>query len=136
MFDHVFACSVNNRGGREDRLRAAADSSIPLLPKHGRGTSVRSVLARVADPRRGTQPVEAATWAAEEARMGDGQHAAEGQGQGESLCLAEARCDTLRRPGRRIGQRGDATRAPTQVPRPEWAAGCRPSPSPGLAIKR
>src|SRR3954453_18500776 len=37
--------------------------------------------------------------------------------------------DTLQEPGRRIGQRGDATRAPTQVPRPGWAAGCRPSAS-------
>src|SRR5271157_2913905 len=34
---------------------------------------------------------------------------------------------TLRRPGRRIGQRGDATRAPTQGPRPERAARCRPT---------
>lgn len=68
MFDHVFACSVNSRGGREDRLRAAADSSIPLLPKHGRGTAVRSVFAAWSPTRwrRGTQPVEAATWAAEE----------------------------------------------------------------------
>jgi hypothetical protein len=37
--------------------------------------------------------------------------------------------DTLQEPGRRIGQRGDATRAPTQVPRPGWAAGRRPSAS-------
>ena len=36
---------------------------------------------------------------------------------------------TLHEPGRRIGQRGDATRAPTRVPRPGWAAGCRPSAS-------
>jgi hypothetical protein len=33
----------------------------------------------------------------------------------------------LNPPGRRIGQRGDATRAPTQGPRPGWAARCRPS---------
>ena len=32
-------------------------------------------------------------------------------------------------PGRRIGQRGDATRAPTQGPRPGWAARCCPSAS-------
>jgi hypothetical protein len=37
--------------------------------------------------------------------------------------------DTLQEPGRRIGQRGDATRAPTQVPRPGRAARCRPSAS-------
>jgi hypothetical protein len=37
--------------------------------------------------------------------------------------------NTLEEPGRRIGQRGDATRAPTRVPRPGWAAGCRPSAS-------
>ena len=37
--------------------------------------------------------------------------------------------DTLQEPGRRIGQRGDATRAPTQGPRPGRAAGGRPSAS-------
>ena len=37
--------------------------------------------------------------------------------------------NTLEEPGRRIGQRGDATRAPTQVPRPARAAGRRPSAS-------
>ena len=35
----------------------------------------------------------------------------------------------LERLGRRIGQRGDAIRAPTQGPRPGWAARCRPSAS-------
>ena len=37
--------------------------------------------------------------------------------------------NTLEEPGRRIGQRGDATRAPTQGPRPGRAARCRPSAS-------
>ena len=37
--------------------------------------------------------------------------------------------DTLQEPGRRIGQRGDATRAPTRGPRPGRAARCRPSAS-------
>jgi hypothetical protein len=37
--------------------------------------------------------------------------------------------NTLEGPGRRIGQRGDATRAPTQGPRPGRAARCRPSAS-------
>lgn len=37
--------------------------------------------------------------------------------------------DTLEGPGRRIGQRGDATRAPTRGPRPGRAARCRPSAS-------
>src|SRR3954453_753730 len=37
--------------------------------------------------------------------------------------------DTLQGPGRRVGQRGDATRAPTQGPRPGRAARCRPSAS-------
>jgi len=37
--------------------------------------------------------------------------------------------NTLEELGRRIGQRGDATRAPTQVPRPGRAAGRRPSAS-------
>jgi hypothetical protein len=37
--------------------------------------------------------------------------------------------DTVQRPGRRIGQRGDATRAPTQGPRPGRAARYRPSAS-------
>jgi hypothetical protein len=35
----------------------------------------------------------------------------------------------LEEPGRRIGKRGDASRAPTQGPRPGWAAGRRPSAS-------
>jgi hypothetical protein len=33
----------------------------------------------------------------------------------------------VRRPGRRTGQRGDAARAPTQMPRPARAARCRPT---------
>jgi len=44
-------------------------------------------------------------------------------------CPVAATPDTLQEPGRRIGQRGDATRAPTQVPRPGRAARCRPSAS-------
>jgi hypothetical protein len=82
--DHVFACPVNSRGGREDRCRAAADPSIPLRPKHCWETSVRSVLANWSPTpcRRGTPLVEAATSAADLARMGDGQHAAAGQGEG------------------------------------------------------
>jgi hypothetical protein len=44
-------------------------------------------------------------------------------------CQVAAVPNTLEEPGRRIGQRGDATRAPTQVPRPARAAGCRPSAS-------
>jgi hypothetical protein len=35
----------------------------------------------------------------------------------------------LEEPGRRSGPRGDATRAPSQAPRPGWAAGRRPSAS-------
>ena len=41
-------------------------------------------------------------------------------------CPVAVVSDTLQEPGRRIGQRGDATRAPTQGPRPEGAARCRP----------
>jgi hypothetical protein len=37
--------------------------------------------------------------------------------------------DTMQEPGRRIGRRGDATRAPTRGPRPGRAARCRPSAS-------
>ena len=44
-------------------------------------------------------------------------------------CLVAVAPDTLQGPGRRIGQRGDATRAPTQGPRPGRAARCRPSAS-------
>ena len=63
------------------------------------------------------------------------------QSQGRSSALSCARLtqpwpcpvavvpDTLQEPGRRIGQRGDATRAPTQGPRPGRAARCRPSAS-------
>src|SRR5512135_1062798 len=43
------------------------------------------------------------------------------------ICGDAALKGTLRGPGRRIGQRGDATRAPTQGPRPGRAAGGRPS---------
>src|SRR5271157_4712081 len=49
------------------------------------------------------------------------------QDQGEGNCPATVLRGTLRRLGRRIGQRGDATRAPTQGPRPERAARCRPT---------
>ena len=38
MFDHVFACPVNNRNDREDRPGAAADPPIALLPGRGRGS--------------------------------------------------------------------------------------------------
>jgi hypothetical protein len=41
-------------------------------------------------------------------------------------CRVAALWSKLEEPGRRIGQRGDATRAPTQVPRPGWAARRRP----------
>jgi len=44
-------------------------------------------------------------------------------------CLVAVFRSKLEQPGRRIGQRGDATRAPTQVARPGWAAGRRPSAS-------
>jgi hypothetical protein len=44
-------------------------------------------------------------------------------------CLVAVIPDTLEGPGRRIGQRGDATRAPTRGPRPGRAARCRPSAS-------
>ena len=44
-------------------------------------------------------------------------------------CRVAVAPNTLEEPGRRIGQRGDATRAPTQGPRPGRAARCRPSAS-------
>jgi hypothetical protein len=44
-------------------------------------------------------------------------------------CLVVVLQSKLEEPGRRIGQRGDATRAPSQGPRPGWAAGRRPSAS-------
>ena len=44
-------------------------------------------------------------------------------------CVVAVLGSKLEGPGRRIGQRGDATRAPTQGPRPGWAAGRRPSAS-------
>ena len=40
-------------------------------------------------------------------------------------CPVDVVRSTLKEPGRRIGQRGDATRAPSQGPRPEGAARCR-----------
>src|SRR5262245_28598132 len=39
----------------------------------------------------------------------------------------------LEEPGRRRGPRGDATRAPSQAPRPGWAAGRRPW-HPGIGL--
>jgi hypothetical protein len=39
------------------------------------------------------------------------------------------------RPERRIGQRGDATRAPTQGPRPETGRSPRPFPFSGIGTK-
>jgi hypothetical protein len=62
-----------------------------------------------------------------EREAGDGQRQAASQDQGEGICPATVLRGTLRRPERRIGQRGDATRAPTQGPRPERAARCRPT---------
>src|SRR5208337_5131873 len=62
-----------------------------------------------------------------EREAGDGQRQAASQDQGEGNCPATVLRGTLRRPGRRIGQRGDATRAPTQGPRPERAARSRPT---------
>ena len=59
-----------------------------------------------------------------------------GPDRGEGNCPTRVLPATLRSPGRRIGQRGDATRAPTQAPRPGWAAGRHPSAFPGLAYKR
>jgi hypothetical protein len=44
-------------------------------------------------------------------------------------CLRAEVRSRLEGPGRRIGQRGDATQAPTQGPRPGRVAGCRPSAS-------
>jgi hypothetical protein len=64
-----------------------------------------------------------------EREAGDGRRPAASQGRGERNCPATVERGTLRRPGRRIGQRGDATRAPTQGPRPERAARCRPTAS-------
>jgi hypothetical protein len=51
-------------------------------------------------------------------------------------CLVAVLRSKLEEPGRRIGQRGDATRAPTQGPRPGWAARRPPLGIPGLAQKR
>ena len=64
-----------------------------------------------------------------EREAGDGRRPAASQGRGERNCPATVERGTLRRPGRRIGQRGDATRAPTQGPRPDRAARCRPTAS-------
>ena len=50
-------------------------------------------------------------------------------GAGAVNCPSALARSRLEGPGRRIGQRGDATRAPTQGPRPGWAARCRPSAS-------
>ena len=55
-----------------------------------------------------------AIWAARRAETGDGQRPAASQDRGEGLCPVAVLRGTLRRPGRRIGQRGDATRAPTR----------------------
>ena len=60
------------------------------------------------------------------AETGDGQRPAASQVREGGICTVAVLRGTLRRPGWRIGQRGDATRAPTQEPRPERAARCRP----------
>src|SRR5208283_1072263 len=66
-----------------------------------------------------------AIWAARKQKL-DGQRPAASQVREGGICTVAVLRGALRRPGRRIGQRGDATRAPTQEPRPERAARCRP----------
>ena len=68
-----------------------------------------------------------AIWAARREKLATATPQAASQDQGEGICPATVLRGTLRRPGRRIGQRGDATRGPTQGPRPERAARCRPT---------
>jgi hypothetical protein len=51
-------------------------------------------------------------------------------------CPVAVVSDTLQEPGRRIGQRGDATRAPTQGPRPGVGGTMPPLGFPGLAPMR
>ena len=94
MFDHIVVCPAKSRGSQKDALRLDPVPLIALLPKHGPGRRVRSVLATWSPTsrRRGTRP-DGGYLVPKEVRMGDGRHAA---GQGESLCLAPARCDTLR----------------------------------------
>ena len=127
----IMSLLVRQTAGADERTGSARQQPRRSLCRQSIGRDVRSVLALVfADitPARNSAG-RGGCLGGKEARTGDGRHAAAGQGQGESLCLAEATCDTLRPPGRRIGQRGDATRAPTQGPRPGWAAGRRPSAS-------
>jgi hypothetical protein len=115
--------------GADERTGSARQQPRRSLCRQSIGRDVRSVLVFADITPARNSAGRGGCLGRKEARTGDGRHAAAGQGQGESLCLTEATCDTLRPPGRRIGQRGDATRAPTQGPRPGWAAGRRPSAS-------
>ena len=76
-----------------------------------------------------------AIWAARR-EAGDGQRQAASQDQGEGNCPATVLRGTLRRPGRRIGQRGDATRAPDSGAKTGEGGTMPPHGLPGLAQKR
>src|SRR5208337_1270196 len=119
---------------REDGLCRGAIPAVALWPRHGRQprktVSSHRDVASVTWAGRGCQQVQAET------EVGDDLCRASGPERGEGNCPIRVLPATLRSPGRRIGQRGDATRAPSQGPRPGWAAGRRPSAFPGLAGKR
>ena len=68
-----------------------------------------------------------AIWAARKQKLATANARRRAKAEKEGFAQSQCSGVTLRRPGRRIGQRGDATRAPTQVPRPERAARCRPT---------
>ena len=119
---------------REDGLCRGAIPAVALWPRHGRQSrqtvSMHRDVGSVTWAGRGCQQVQ------EETEAGDDLCQASGPERGEGNCPIRVLPATLRSPGRRIGQRGDATRAPSEGPRPGWAAGCRPSAFPGLAGKR
>jgi len=75
------------------------------------------------NPSQGIRPDDRSlSWLADPGEFG--QPVSRGGGPAAN-CLAAVVRGTLKGPGRRIGQRGDATRAPSQGPRPERAARCR-----------
>jgi hypothetical protein len=134
------AGSQGKEGDRAVHRQPHGDIPVPLfipdegawpgLTVYGKTVSSHCDAGSVTWAGRGCRQVQ------EETEAGVNLYQASGPQRGEGNCLIRAMADRLRSPGRRIGQRGDATRAPIQVPRPGWAAGRRPSAFPGLAGKR
>ncbi len=122
------------KGGRTDRwpqITAIRSRTILLITKNKTTCEINNSIRRTphhgADPPGGRDPWTS-SWH-RQAIPGESLGPASRAGDPARDCRVAVAPNTLEEPGRRIGQRGDATRAPTQGPRPGRAARCRPSAS-------